>query len=95
LTTAQLEELALKLEPLIREKAKENLVKSGEKYGLGKRCPNSDNPIKPSNTISEVSKAANMSCDTQWKTKKIQARGARRLNWVNREVMRMGSMLFG
>lgn len=83
LTTVQLAELALKLEPLIREKAKERQA-STQRRGRdtdGNPVKSSVDPISEQpkkslgRTISEVSKAANLSCDTQWKIKKIQARG--------------------
>jgi hypothetical protein len=73
LTTVRRAELALKLEPRIqaKEKAKE---KENQLAGLkqGPACPNSEKR-EQRHTISEVSKAAGISCDTVWKTIKILA----------------------
>lgn len=62
-------ELALKLEPAIAAKAKENLRQSGEDFGRGKGCQNSDNPIKPIDTKKELAQLADVSHDTFHKAK--------------------------
>jgi site-specific DNA-methyltransferase (adenine-specific) len=65
--------LALQLEDVFREKAKENLILSGENFGKG--LPILANPIeiKSIDTRKEISKVANVSHGTLDKVKVIQA----------------------
>jgi len=66
--------LALSMEELFKEKAKENSVLSGENFGKGKQ--NSANPIEqiqPIETRKELAKLANVSHDTIMRVKKIEA----------------------
>lgn len=66
--------LALKLEDLFKEKAKENQIVAGEKFGKG--CQISDkaieNKIEPVDTKKEIAKIAGTSHDTIAKVKKIE-----------------------
>jgi N6-adenosine-specific RNA methylase IME4 len=64
--------LALQLEKVFSERAKENLKVSGENFGKG--CQMSDNPIiETIDTKKELAKVANVSHDTIAKVKKIEA----------------------
>jgi N6-adenosine-specific RNA methylase IME4 len=63
--------LALQLEDVFRDKAKENLKVSGENFGKG--CQISDKPIEKIDTKKELAKVANVSHDTIAKVKKIEA----------------------
>lgn len=69
LTPFQRAELALKLEPLIAEKAKEKQVLGGEEKVL-------QNSVEPINTQSEVARAAGISHDTIHKAKVISLEAA-------------------
>jgi len=72
LTPYQRAELALQLEPLIRERAEENLKQSGRQFGRGaKGCQISDNPIPRIDTKQELAKAAGVSHDTIAKAKHL------------------------
>ena len=64
--------LALALEGIFRDKARANLVASGEQYGKGSLM--SENPITtPIDRYKEIAKVANVGHDTIAKVKKIQA----------------------
>jgi hypothetical protein len=63
--------LALELEGVFSERAKENLKVSGENFGKG--CQISDKAIVSIDTKKEVAKVANVSHDTIAKVKKIEA----------------------
>lgn len=66
--------LALKLEKLFKEKAKENQIIAGENFGKG--CQTSDKAIEkeiePIDTKKEIAKIAGTSHDTIAKVKKIE-----------------------
>jgi DNA modification methylase len=62
--------LALKLKSYFQEKAKENLISSGENYGKG--LQKSANPIEKVDTREELSKIAGVSHDTIQKVEKIE-----------------------
>lgn len=65
--------LALELESVFKEKAKENLSKAGSSYSPKEPFQKSENlPIEKVNTTKEVAKVANVSHDTIAKVKKIQ-----------------------
>ena len=65
--------LALELESVFKEKAKENLIKAGSSYSPKEPFQKSENlPIEKVNTTKEVAKVANVSHDTIAKVKKIQ-----------------------
>lgn len=64
--------LALQLEDVFREKAKENLRISGEKFGIGKGSQISENPINKIDTHKEIAKVAKVSHDTIAKVKVIE-----------------------
>lgn len=66
--------LALQLEDVFKEKAKENLIQSGNHFGKG--CQKSDNPIQPIDTKKEVAKVANVSHDTIAKVKHIEQKAS-------------------
>lgn len=57
--------LALRLEPIIKEKAKENLKASGENFGKG--VQKSAKPINPIKSRDELAKIAGVSHDTIYK----------------------------
>ena len=57
--------LALRMKPIMEERARANSVASGENYGKGSQ--KSDEPIKPIRTDEAVSDLANVSRDTIWK----------------------------
>ncbi len=68
--------LALKLEPIIAAKAKENLSIAGQSFGRGmeeKPFQKSEKAIEPINAVKQVAKVANVSHDTIAKVKKIEA----------------------
>jgi len=69
--------LALVLEPLIAEKAKEQQVVAGKQHGRGqeKLCQNSDKAIEPIDTKKEIAKVAGVSHDTISRIKKIKDKG--------------------
>lgn len=73
LSFAQRSELALKLKPVIRERAKEKQITStgGESPQL---LPNSAKAVK-TDTRKELAKIAGVSPDTIWKTEKILSKG--------------------
>lgn len=65
--------LALELESVFKEKAKENLIKAGSSYSPKQPLQKSANlPIEKVDTRKEVAKVANVSHDTIAKVKKIQ-----------------------
>jgi hypothetical protein len=67
-------ELAMKLEPLIREKAKEKQRTSTG--GIHPQLfPKSDKADKPLHTLPEVSRAGSMACGTLWRTPKKPEKG--------------------
>lgn len=61
--------LALQLEPIIKERAKENLKRSGEEFGKG--SPNWADPINPTDTRTEVAKLAGVGHNTIDRVKRI------------------------
>jgi DNA modification methylase len=65
--------LALELESVFKEKAKENLKVSGENFGKGIQISEEPIEIKPIVAIKEVAKVASVSHDTIAKVKVIQA----------------------
>lgn len=74
LTKAALIELGLSVvAPILEKRAKENLSKAGKEFGKGMEqpCTNSDNPIKPINTIQEVANFAEVGRNTVAEYKKI------------------------
>lgn len=74
--------LALKLESVFSEKAKQNLVVSGELFGKGyesKGSVKSRNPITPIDTIVELSKIANVGEQTISRVKKIEEKASQEL----------------
>jgi N6-adenosine-specific RNA methylase IME4 len=80
--------LALELEDIFKEKAKENLKLSGENYGKGfqtsekaidlfsEEKPVKNIEIEKVNSVKEVAKVANLSHDTIAKVKKIEQKAA-------------------
>jgi N6-adenosine-specific RNA methylase IME4 len=62
--------LALRLEPIFQEKAKENSVQSGKEYGKGLSILT--NPINKINTREEIRKIAGVSSGTMAKVQKIE-----------------------
>lgn len=66
--------LAIKLKPVIAEKAKENQIKSGLDYGKGSQ--KSVEPIKPVDTQKELAKMANVSHDTIARVEKIESKAS-------------------
>lgn len=64
--------LAIKLKPVIAEKAKENQIKSGIEYGKGSH--KSVEPIKPVDTQKELAKMAQVSHDTIARVEKIESK---------------------
>ena len=64
--------LALQLEEVFKEKAKENLKVSGEKFGKGTQISANPIEIKPIETRKELAKVANVSHDTIAKVKVIE-----------------------
>lgn len=62
--------LALRMKPIMEERAKANSVASGENYGKGSQ--KSDEPIKPIRTDESVSELANVSRDTIRKIERIE-----------------------
>jgi len=73
-------ELALRLENVIKARAKENQINSGKDYGIGKKVNlNSEKPIRHINTHEELAKIAGVSKDTIWKTKVIKNEGSEEL----------------
>jgi len=62
--------LALRMKPIMEERAKANSVASGENYGKGSQ--KSDEPIKPIRTDEAVSELANVSRDTIRKIERIE-----------------------
>jgi hypothetical protein len=68
--------LVLKLEPLLKKKAKENQSKGG---GGGKAgCQKSDKVVSPVDTKKELAAIAHVSHDTIAKVKTIEARATRK-----------------
>jgi N6-adenosine-specific RNA methylase IME4 len=65
--------LALELESVFSERAKENLKVSGENFGKGLQISAEPIEIKPIDTRKELAKVANVSHDTIAKVKKIEA----------------------
>ena len=65
--------LALELESVFSERAKENLKASGENFGKGTQISANPIEIKPIETRKELAKLANVSHDTIAKVKVIQA----------------------
>lgn len=66
--------VAEKYRPIYEKQAKENLVKAGNNYGVGKNkkpFQKSENPIIPINTTKKLAKTAGVSTDTYSKGKKI------------------------
>lgn len=66
--------VAEKYRPIYEKQAKENLVKAGNNYGVGKNkkpFQKSENPIAPINTTKKLAKTAGVSTDTYSKGKKI------------------------
>lgn len=66
--------LALQLEEVFKEKAKENLKASGENFGKGTQISANPIEIKPIETRKELAKVANVSHDTIAKVKVIEAK---------------------
>ena len=66
--------LALELEEVFKEKAKENLKASGENFGKGTQISANPIEIKPIETRKELAKVANVSHDTIAKVKVIEAK---------------------
>lgn len=66
--------LALELESVFRERAKENLKSSGENFGKGTQISANPIEIKPIETRKELAKVANVSHDTIAKVKVIEAK---------------------
>ena len=66
--------LALELEEVFKEKAKENLKASGENFGKGTQISANPIKIKPIETRKELAKVANVSHDTIAKVKVIEAK---------------------
>jgi DNA modification methylase len=66
--------LALELESVFSEKAKENLKASGENFGKGTQISANPIEIKPIETRKELAKVANVSHDTIAKVKVIEAK---------------------
>lgn len=64
--------LALQLEEVFKEKAKENLKSSGENFGKGTQISANPIEIKPIETRKELAKVANVSHDTIAKVKVIE-----------------------
>lgn len=64
--------LALQLEEVFKEKAKENLKASGENFGKGTQISANPIEIKPIETRKELAKVANVSHDTIAKVKVIE-----------------------
>lgn len=81
------DELALQLEEMIREKAKDNLRISGEVYGKG--LQNSAEPIKPIDTRAELASIAGVSHDTIHKVKAIEAKAPERIKQQARTFYRI------
>lgn len=73
LTAFQRSELALKLKPVIQEKARENIKTSGEYFGKGSQ--KSDEPISKIRTDEELAKTAGVSRDTIRKVETIKKEG--------------------
>ena len=71
LTDVERGRLALRLKDMIATRAKENLKLSGEMYGVGKGCPNLDNPICKIDTKRELAKMAGISHGTLAKIEKV------------------------
>ena len=65
--------LALQLEEVFSERAKENLKISGQNFGKGLQISAEPIEIKPVDTRKELAKVANVSHDTIAKVKKIEA----------------------
>lgn len=66
--------VAEKYRPIYEKQAKENLIKAGNNYGVGKNkkpFQKSENPITPINTTKKLAKTAGVSTDTYSKGKKI------------------------
>ena len=73
LSLQQRSELALELESIYKERAKENKEIAGEKYGRNKKVlSNSTEPIKPIDTRKELAKLAGVSTNTIHKAKVIK-----------------------
>ncbi len=70
LTPYQRAELALKLEGVVKEGAKENQIAAGEQFGRGKIPQNSAKPIQPIETRKELAKIAGISHGTIDKARK-------------------------
>ena len=62
--------LALRMKPIMEERARANLIASGENFGKGSQ--KSDEPIKPIRTDEAVSELANISRDTIRKIERIE-----------------------
>ncbi len=73
LTPAQRVAVTEKYRPIFEEKARENLVKSGESFGIGKEKPlaNLPNPIQSINTRAELAKLADVPERTYDKIKTV------------------------
>lgn len=66
--------VAEKYRPIYEKQAKENLIKAGNNYGVGKNkkpFQNSEKPISPINTTKKLAQTAGVSTDTYSKGKKI------------------------
>lgn len=66
--------VAEKYRPIYEKQAKENLIRAGNNYGVGKNkkpFQKSENPITPINTTKKLAKTAGVSTDTYSKGKKI------------------------
>ena len=73
-------ELVFRLEGIIKARAKENQIASGEIYGISKKVNlNSEKPIKPINTDKELAQIAGVSADSIWKSRVIKNEGSEEL----------------
>lgn len=82
LTVVQRSELALRLKPILKEKAKSNKIaamsearKENPKNKTEQFCQNSDKTDIPVDTKTDIAKIAGVSHDTIWKTEKILDKG--------------------
>lgn len=82
LTVVQRSELALRLKPILKEKAKSNKIaamsearKENPKNKAEQFCQNSDKTDIPVDTKTDLAKIAGVSHDTIWKTEKILDKG--------------------
>ncbi|MBU1289910.1 DNA modification methylase [Patescibacteria group bacterium] len=80
LTKYQRGELALKLKPMVAEKAKQRQIEAGESFGENhpkteEGCQKSDKALGSIDTKKEIAKTANVSHDTIHKVEKISTKG--------------------